>query len=192
MMFKFLRFAFASSLLVFTLSLLTFAQTSPSKTFKDVKIKNFGQMDEHFFRGAQPKQNDYQALADLGVKTVVDLREDPEAYERSATEAAGMKYVNLPMSDKKYPTQENVDAMLKLINDPATGTFFVHCAGGRHRTGVFGALYRFTKYGWGFDQVYQEMKNYDFYTSWGHGDMKTFVEDYAAKMKPSAAAAAVK
>jgi hypothetical protein len=41
-----------------------------------------------------------------------------------------------------------------------------------------GAVYRFTKYHWNFDQVYSEMKNYDFYTSWGHGDMKKYVQDY--------------
>jgi len=28
-----------------------------------------------------------------------------------------------------------------------------------------------------------EMKRFDFYTSWGHGDFKTFVEDYAQKMQ---------
>ena len=35
-----------------------------------------------------------------------------------------------------------------------------------------------------------EMKDYDFYTRWGHGDLKTFVEDYAQKMQSSSAAAA--
>jgi hypothetical protein len=45
-----------------------------------------------------------------------------------------------------------------------------------------GAVYRFEKYGWGYEQVYAEMKRFDFYTSWGHGDFKTFVEDYARKM----------
>ena len=45
-----------------------------------------------------------------------------------------------------------------------------------------GALYRFTKYGWDYDKAYQEMKNYDFYTSNGHGKQKDFVVDYAAKM----------
>jgi hypothetical protein len=46
-----------------------------------------------------------------------------------------------------------------------------------------GAVYRFEKYGWGYEQVYAEMKQYDFYTSWGHGDFKTFVEDYAKQMQ---------
>ena len=94
-----------------------------------------------------------------------------------------MRYVNIPMVDKEYPRPEWVAAFLKTVDDPRTGKFFVHCAGGRHRTGAMGAVYRFEKYGWGYDQVYAEMKRFDFYTSWGHGDFKTFVEDYAQKMQ---------
>ena len=57
------------------------AQTSPG-SFPNVNIKNFGQMDERYYRGAQPEPGDYQALADLGIKTVVDLRNDPTDYEK--------------------------------------------------------------------------------------------------------------
>lgn len=157
-------------------------QTSPAKTFPNIKIKNFGEMDQRFYRGAQPKKEDYQSLKSIGVKTVIDLRDDPKDYEKSAVEALGMKYINIPMSDKKYPAEASITEFLKLANDPRTGVFFVHCAGGRHRTGVIGAVYRLTKYGWSYDQVYAEMKKYDFYTRWGHGAMKDFVVDYAAKI----------
>src|SRR5260370_42584624 len=101
-----------------------------------------------------------------------------------------MRYVNIPMSDSSYPKQESVDAFLKLVNDHATGTMFVHCAGGRHRTGVMGAVYRYNVNHWNFDQAYTEMKDYDFYTRFGHGDLKTFVEEYAQKMQTNAAGAA--
>ena len=56
-----------------------------------------------------------------------------------------------------------------------------------------GAVYRFNRYNWNYDQVYAEMKKYDFYTRWGHGDMKKFVQDYAVTFQNrnvSAAAAA--
>jgi tyrosine-protein phosphatase SIW14 len=136
-------------------------------------------MDERFYRGAQPKkEEDYKALAALGIKTVIDLQDDPKPYEKPMVEALGMRYVNIPMEGKTYPKKEWVDAFLQVVNDPKTGKFYVHCAGGRHRTGSMGAVYRFTKYGWNFDQVYAEMKKFDFYTSWGHGDYKKFVEDY--------------
>ncbi|MBV9958017.1 MAG: tyrosine-protein phosphatase, partial [Acidobacteria bacterium] len=148
-----------------------------------IKIKNFGQMDERFYRGAQPKEADFKDLAALGIKTVIDLREDTPKYEKEAVAAAGMKYINIPMRDKKYPTEEAVQAFLKVVNDPDTGKFFVHCAGGRHRTGAMGAVYRSQFYHWHFDQIYQEMKQYDFYTSWGHGAFKDFVQDYCARME---------
>jgi len=147
----------------------------------NIHIKNFGQMDDRFYRGAQPGKNDYRDLAALGIKTVIDLREDSEPYEQPLVESLGMKYVHIPMLGKKYPTTEAIDAFLKTVNDPTTGKFFVHCAGGRHRTGAMGAVYRFRFYDWSFEQAYNEMKQYDFYTRFGHQAFKDFVKDYYAK-----------
>jgi protein tyrosine/serine phosphatase len=160
-----------------------FVPTNPCNNFPNVKIKNFGQIDKCFFRGAQPKKADYLSLAVIGIETVIDLRDTPKSYEKSLVEALQMRYINIPMSDTEYPKVENIETFLKLINDPSIGVFYVHCAGGRHRTGVVGAVYRFTKYGWDFDRVYQEMRNYDFYTRWGHSVLKDFVFDYAEKIK---------
>jgi protein tyrosine phosphatase (PTP) superfamily phosphohydrolase (DUF442 family) len=162
---------------------LTIVSQAQQVTTVKIKIKNFGQMDDRFFRGAQPKEDDYKDLAALGIKTVIDLQDDPKEYERPIVESLGMKYVNIPMIAKKYPTEEATNVFMKLVNDPATGKFYVHCAGGRHRTGAMGAVYRFELYKWNFDQVYKEMKQYDFYTSWGHGAFKDFVEDYSSRMQ---------
>jgi protein tyrosine phosphatase (PTP) superfamily phosphohydrolase (DUF442 family) len=175
------RHALLALITVLSLATVSSAQQQTSEDSPKIKIKNFGQMDERFFRGAQPKEKDYKALAQLGVRTIIDLREDPEAYERPTVESLGMTYVNIPMIAKKYPTPEALEAFLKTVNNPATGKFFVHCAGGRHRTGVMGAVYRIQFYNWNFDQVYKEMKQYDFYTSWGHGAFKDFVQDYFAQ-----------
>ena len=145
-------------------------------------------MDDQFYRGAQPKEEDYKDLAALGIKTVIDLRDDPASYEKRDVEALGMRYVNIPISDKNYPQSGLAEQFLKLVDNPSTGKFFVHCAGGRHRTGVIGAVYRFNHNHWNFDQVYAEMKNYDFYTRFGHGEMKRFVEDYAQQSQANSVA----
>ena len=155
----------------------------------NVTIKNFGQMDDRFFRGAQPKETEFKELAQLGIRTVIDLRDDPESYEKPVVESLGMTYVHIPMIAKKYPTPEALNLFLKTVNDPNTGKFYVHCAGGRHRTGVMGAVYRFKFYNWDFEQVYKEMKQYDFYTRWGHGAFKNFVEDYYAQIQQQAKSA---
>ncbi|HET9525515.1 MAG TPA: tyrosine-protein phosphatase [Pyrinomonadaceae bacterium] len=178
---------FAAISLLFALSATAVAQESQTS---NVSIKNFGQMDDRFFRGGQPKENEYKALADLGIKTVIDLRDDPKDYEKTSVEALGMRYVNIAMSDKDYPETAKIEEFLKLVDDPSTGKFYVHCAGGRHRTGVMGAVYRFNHYGWDYDRAYAEMKKYDFYTRWGHGDMKKFVKDYAVSFHNAKAATA--
>jgi protein tyrosine/serine phosphatase len=171
--------------LIATLALAAsaFAQSSQQAVPSNIKIKNFGQMDERFYRGAQPKEEDYKSLAALGIKTVIDLQAEPKGYEKRIVESLGMRYINIPMVDKAYPTDEWINTFLKTVDDPTTGKFYVHCAGGRHRTGIMGAVYRFTHYHWNYDQVYNEMKTYDFYSSWGHGDQKKFVEDYWSKVQ---------
>jgi uncharacterized protein (TIGR01244 family) len=177
------RLAVAVLALIINLAVFTHAQTAPSKEFANISIKNFGQMDTNYFRGAQPNREDFADLAAFGVNTVINLRNDPRDYEKSVVESLGMKYFHIPMKDDDYPKPESIETFLQLINDPANGKIYVHCKGGKHRTGVTGAAYRFTKYGWDYDKVYQEMKNYRFYSSWGHGEMKDFVVDYANKMK---------
>src|SRR5687768_90020 len=123
-----LRAFFAGFFVVFSISTISIsAQTAPSpEKFSGVKIKNFGQMDANYYRGGQPKKDDYQALAALGIKTVVDLRNDPTSYEKAAVEALGMKYINIPMDDAEYPKAENIEAFLAVVNDPANGAIFAH------------------------------------------------------------------
>jgi len=165
-------------------------ETAPSQ-FPNIKIKNFGQMDEHFYRGAQPEPNDYTVMAGLGIKTIIDLRDDPTSYEKSSAEAAGLKYVNIPMSDKRKPSNDMIEAFLTIAKDESSLPIYVHCVGGRHRTGLIGAIYRFNRYGWDFNQVYREMKNYDYYSRWGHGAIKDYVQEYYELMKTTKAAVQV-
>lgn len=176
--------------LVVLLAGSAYGKTHSDPAFSKIKIRNFGKMDDRFYRGAQPEESDYKDLKALGVKTVIDLQDHPTSYEKRDVEALGMRYVNIPMSDSSYPKEQQIAAFLSLVNDPTTGTFFAHCAGGRHRTGVVGAVYRFNVNHWNYDQAYAEMKDYDFYTRFGHGDLKTFVEDYARRMQPNPSAAA--
>jgi len=187
---KFPQAQIAAFLVILAVSAISFGKGHSDPAFSNIKIRNFGQMDQRFYRGAQPNEQDYKDLKGLGIKTVIDLRSDPQSYEKGDVEALGMRYINIPMSDSDYPKTEQVNQFLKLVDDSSTGKFFVHCAGGRHRTGVMGAVYRFNHYHWNFDQVYAEMKDYDFYTRFGHGKLKDFVQDYAQSQANTLAPAA--
>ena len=175
--------------LVFAVSTASVAKEKYSK-FPNIKIKNFGQMDDRFYRGARPDEEDYKALAELGIKTIIDLTDNSREYEQPAVEAAGLRYINIPMVDKSYPSMAQVNEFLKVVDDPETGKFYVHCAGGRHRTGVVGAVYRFNVDKWNLDQVLAEMEQYDFSSGFGHGKQKDFVKDYWEQFQTKQATAA--
>jgi tyrosine-protein phosphatase SIW14 len=148
----------------------------------EVEVENFGKVTDFYYRGAQPKGAEYNQLAAFGVKTIIDLRNDPKDYAKSLTEQAGMKYINFPLNDKGYPTPDAPSKFLALISDKENWPVYVHCAGGRHRTGAMTAVFRMTVQGWDVNRAYEEMKDYDFYTRWGHKDMKRFVFDYSRNM----------
>ena len=178
----------AVAVAVLSFAVFSQAQTSPS-TFANIKINNFGQMDENYYRGAQPMPDDYASLAALGIKTIVDLRNDPTDYEKSAAEAAGIKYINVPMSGWKSPKDSDVNRVVSILNDPASGKVYVHCKAGIHRTGITGAVYRMEKYGWDYDKAYTEMKNYNFSAGLVHGSLKSYVRDYAKRPRTGTAVA---
>jgi len=173
---------FRSSLLtlaaILTFTFVTNAQSSPAPV-QGLTIKNFGQMDDRFYRGGQPTESEYKTLAAMGIHTIIDLRNDEETFAKSAAEAAGMRYFNIPMDGVSAPSNQDVANFLKIVNDPETGKFFVHCKAGIHRTGAMGAVYRINKDGWDYDKTYLEMKNYEFSAGLFHGALKSFVKRYS-------------
>jgi uncharacterized protein (TIGR01244 family) len=162
-----------------------------------IRIDNFGQVTEKYYRGAQPAGQDYADLASLGVKTVIDLTsDDTDPNEPRMTEQAGMKYVRIPMTTHEPPTAGQLSQFLAVVNDPANEPVYVHCVGGRHRTGVMTAAYRMTGQGWTADQAFREMKTYKFGADFLHAEFKAFVYAFhpavtrEAASSPIAAAAA--
>ena len=148
-----------------------------------VRIDNFGRVDPTYFRGAQPEGRDYADLATLGVKTIINLTsDDAEASEQAMAGQAGLKYFQIPMSTHEPPTPAQLAEFLKIVNDPASQPVYVHCVGGRHRTGVMTAAYRITQDGWTSDRAFQEMKQYKFGADFLHPEFKKFVYGYTAQL----------
>jgi protein tyrosine/serine phosphatase len=172
----------AIALAVLSISLPSRAFAGPVSGTFPVSIANFGRISDTYFRGAQPKGHDYADLAALGVKTIIDLTRDGEAAEEAFVEHAGMKFFRIPMTTSDRPADGAVGRFLALVNDPANQPVYVHCQGGRHRTGVMTAIYRLTHDGWNADRAFAEMKQYEFEKGLGHGALKTFVYDFYAKL----------
>ncbi len=158
-----------------------------------IGITNFGRVDGAYYRGGQPEARDYPALASLGVKTVINLTsDDADSSEQSLTEHAGMRYVQIPMTTHRPPTPAQLAEFMRIVGDPASQPVYVHCVGGRHRTGVMTAVYRMTHDGWSADQAFSEMQRYKFGASFLHPEFKKFVYAYPAVLGGAAPAAATK
>src|SRR4029079_5260386 len=186
-----LRSSLLTLVAVLTFSIIGSAQTSP-KAVDGINIKNFGQMDNILYRGGQPAESDYKALAAYGIHTIIDLRNDEETFAKSAAEAAGLKYYNISMDGVSAPSDSDVAKFLSIINDPSSGKIFMHCKAGIHRTGAMGAVYRIAHDGWDYDKTYAEMKNYEFSAGLFHGALKSFVKKYSEKVAASQPVVAAK
>jgi uncharacterized protein (TIGR01244 family) len=148
-----------------------------------IDIENFGRVSDTYYRGSQPMGDDYEKLAAAGIKTVIDLQEDFDDHyhgtvEARQVESAGMRFHRIPMTTRTPPTSQQLEQFLSIVNDPAQQPVYVHCKGGKHRTGVMTAVYRMLEDGWTADRAYDEMKDYKFGWSFLHPEFKQFVYDY--------------
>ncbi len=143
-----------------------------------VNISNFGQINSNYYRGAQPDRAGFEDLKRIGVKTVIDLQEKGVSEEPEWVRAAGMQSFKIRLSSTHPASAEETAYFLKLVNNPANWPVYVHCAGGRHRTGEMTAIYRITHDGWDADRAYDEMKQFKYYSIGGHGSLKDHVFSY--------------
>jgi protein tyrosine phosphatase (PTP) superfamily phosphohydrolase (DUF442 family) len=152
-----------------------------------VSIYNFAKVNDDYYRGGQPLDGHYADLAALGVKTVINLigGDDVRDEEKTMVEQHGMTYLHIPMSTRKAPTDEQIATFMSAVD--AEGAVYVHCVGGRHRTGVMTAIYRMTNDGLTGEQAFKEMKQYKYGPDFLHPEFKKFVYKY----EPQATAAAV-
>jgi protein tyrosine/serine phosphatase len=152
--------------------------TSVTPALSRIHIGNFGKVNDNYFRGSQPKGSDYSDLAAAGVKTVIDLQLDGPSDEAGRVSAAGMKFFRIGMTTSKAPTDAQVAQFFEIVNNPANQPVYVHCAGGRHRTGTMTALYRMSYEGWTADKAYSEMKQYRFEGFPDHPVLRNYVYAY--------------
>ena len=167
---------------------------SAQKVVTPPEIRNFGKVNDNYFRGSQPNQSQLAALRAQGVKTIIDLRRDFIPEERQWASELGLQYFNLPLKASKAATNEQTEYFLRLVNDPANAPVYVHCKGGRHRTGAMTAVYRITHDGWTAQQAFDEMKRYDFDDGFfgGPSAQRKFVFEFYEQQRKSGGNGAAK
>ena len=101
------------------------------------------QPEPGLFASGQPAAEDWRAVADSGIRTVINLRppgEMKERDERAEVDATGMRYIELPIEGAAGITPDNAARLLAILRD-TKGPVLVHCASG-NRVGALLALAR--------------------------------------------------
>jgi protein tyrosine phosphatase (PTP) superfamily phosphohydrolase (DUF442 family) len=112
---------------------------------KPPPIRHLRSVNDRLLAGAQPTPEEYVALADIGVTTVIDLRSgatnDPQSDDAAFLKTLGIEYVSLPLTDGHAPSPELLDDVFAAI-DRSLGRVYLHCAAGVGRTASVEMAYR--------------------------------------------------
>jgi tyrosine-protein phosphatase SIW14 len=166
------------SAIVFLLALAVSASLSQTEPRYE-ELPNFHQVNEHLYRGAQPRnEGGIRKLSALGIKTVLNLRQEGENThaEEQEARASGLKYYSIPMEGMSKPTDEQIKNALAIINTKANWPVFVHCKRGADRTGTVLAIYRISHDKWTAQDAIKEARRYGM--SRFELGMKHYIEDY--------------
>jgi protein tyrosine/serine phosphatase len=144
-------------------------------------LPNFHQVNEHLYRGGQPLPGGIKRLSALGIKTIINLRglNEKSRAEEEEARLAGLRYIRVPMSGMKRPSDERVEEVLAIINQPENWPIFVHCKHGEDRTGTIIAVYRISHDNWTYERAKEEARNHGF--SRMQFLMKDYIKDYERK-----------
>ncbi len=155
-------------------------------------VANFGRVTDTYFRGGEVTREGLKNLAGMGVRTVIDLREEADEEEKGYCEQLGMTYYSFPMTTEDTPDPSKVERIVQIIQD-AKSPVYVHCSGGKHRTGTVCAYFRIKKQGRSAERAWREQQSYGFGTPEEHSKLFSYIygdTSVAKRLKPVPVSAA--
>jgi len=141
-------------------------------------IRNFGRIDDHLYRGAQPDAEGVARLKELGVAMIINLRAAKKGPDAESAEAQShsILYTNIPLQGMGRPSLDDMTRIISLI-EKSPGPVFVHCEHGCDRTGTVVACYRIKHDGWNAETALTEADHYGM--SGLERGMRAFVAGFA-------------
>jgi uncharacterized protein (TIGR01244 family) len=124
-------------------------------------MNSFKRIDNDFFIGPQPTEQDLQAAKALGIKTVIDFRLPSETAKSNGelTKARGLVYVSIPVNRAALSADQIGDLNDAIRKHP--GPFLLHCATGA-RAALLLSLSRAKQHTWNAEQTFFEAKRQGF------------------------------
>jgi protein tyrosine phosphatase (PTP) superfamily phosphohydrolase (DUF442 family) len=129
-----------------------------SKPKAEQSIPAFLKLAPDLYRGGQPSEEGFNYLKSLGVKTIVNFRNEEWMikWEKSKAEQYGMDYINIPWQIYQKSDPKVMERFFQVLEDKSKRPLFFHCQHGVDRTGVMTALYYIKYEGYSPQEAYQK------------------------------------
>jgi protein tyrosine/serine phosphatase len=111
---------------------------------------------ETLYRSGQPSAEGFARLAELGIKTVVNLRSSDSDRDKLA--GLDLDYERVPMHFY-HLERSDLAEFLAVAGDSSRAPVLVHCKHGADRTGAAVASYRVLVEGWSREEAVAEMSH---------------------------------
>lgn len=117
------------------------SQQSNSEDVIATGVKNIRHSESTIYTGGQPTREQLAALAEAGVRHIVNLRPASELDwdEAAYVQSLGMHYHNLPVAGADDLSASNAEAFSTLLAGFGEQPVLVHCASG-NRVGALAAI----------------------------------------------------
>ena len=105
------------------------------------------------YRSSQPSDAAFGWLKSIGIKTIVDLRDEHDDAPVVA-DLGFDRYVYMPIVDNTPPSNAQAEQFLALVTDRGSWPILVHCNLGIGRAGAMSVLTRYAVQGMPFSDAY--------------------------------------
>lgn len=121
-------------------------------------LHNLYKLNDSVYRSEQPGPTGIEYLASLGIKSILNLRNNHN--DEDLLHSSSFKAYRVKMSAGNFTDAEIINSLRVIKN--ATKPILIHCRYGSDRTGVVMAMYRIVFENWSKEKALDELENGDY------------------------------
>ena len=150
---------------------------------------NLYRIDDKLYRSEQLTRADAPQLAELGIKSVVNLRYFDRNDNDTALAGHGLALLNKPLLAWRVTPRQIAETLYLIEQRQTHGAVLIHCYHGADRTGLISAMYRIVYQNWPIEEAKREMQQgpYGYHSIWRNLG-KLFTADKVRQVKEELAA----
>ncbi len=151
--------------------------------FLRIKWRNQWEIAQGVYRSNNPNPARFAELEPLGLRTIVDLRNDsdrsPSQLVAWECKERGITYLNRPFSQREAPSRDQLVALIEEMPNWEK-PLLIHCKSGADRTGLVAAIWQLTQEKRPLDEARKQLSAAYLHIREGHtGVLDEVLDQYA-------------